>query len=239
MKKPYTNRQVFSRQELFVHYKLSDKSDAVRRYALARLINGGIISRIGRDQYCLKDSLPKKYNYVHLYSDYAIEIAKLLCEKYPILDWCLFETTSLNEFMNHQIAKNTLFVEAEPMIVESVYETLRGKYAEKVLVKPGPKDIDYYWADSTIIVMRLVSEAPKDSNVPYGTTLEKMLVDLFANKVLMNMISRSEYTVILEDAFQRYNIDEIKMFRYARRRNAEKRMKEYIRQNTRVKLMTD
>ena len=239
MKQSYTSRQIFSRQELFVQYKLFSKSDAARRYALARLINSGVVSRVGRDQYCLKDGLPKKYEYVHQYSDYALEIAKLLCDKYPLLDWRLFEMTSLNEFMNHQIAQNTVFVEAEPMIVESVYETLRVKYAERVMVKPRPRDLDYYWANNTIIVMRLVSEAPKDSKVPYGTTLEKMLVDLFANKVLMDMISQSEYTVIFEDAFERYNIDEIKMFRYARRRNAEKRMKEYIRQNTHVKLMTD
>jgi len=239
MTKPFLDRQTLTRQEVFLRYKLSSESDAARRYALARLIDRGDIVHAGRDQYYLKDSIPGKYAYTHQYSDHAIEITKLLCNRYPLLDWRIFETASLNEFVNHQIAQNTVFVEAEPMLVESVYETLRGRFAEKVIVKPKPRDLDYYWTDNAIIVMRLVSEAPKDDSVPYGTTIEKLLVDLFTNKILGEMISPGEYAAIIEGAFDRYIVDGAKMFRYARRRNAETRMKDYLRQNTQVRLTAD
>ena len=43
----------------------------------------------------------------------------------------------------------------------------------------------------------------------------------------------------LEDAFHKYYLDETKMFRYARRRNVETRMKAFIRQETGIKLRTE
>ena len=47
-----------------------------------------------------------------------------------------------------------------------------------------------------------------------------------------HLIEKSEYPAILEEAFHKYYLDGTKMFRYARRRNVEARMKTFIRQET-------
>ena len=51
-------------------------------------------------------------------------------------------------------------------------------------------------------------------------------------------ISEGEYATIFEDSFRKYAVDKSCMFRYARRRGAEKKIKEFIRNRTAVTLRT-
>ena len=66
--------------------------------------------------------------------------------------------------------------------------------------------------------------------------MEKLLVDLYSKKLSGKLISRSEYQGIYEEAFSRYNIDEMKMFRYARRRHLEAEIDTFLREKTNVVL---
>jgi hypothetical protein len=61
--------------------------------------------------------------------------------------------------------------------------------------------------------------------------LEKILVDLFAEPLIMASVSESEYPAIYEDAFTRYVIDKKALFRYANRRKVDKKISEFIREN--------
>lgn len=70
-------------------------------------------------------------------------------------------------------------------------------------------------------------------------SIEKLLVDMVCNKLIFMLVEKSEYPEIYEEIFSRYTIDESKLFRYARRRNAEKRLKEYLKRNTKIKLMAE
>lgn len=230
-----SDKQLVSRQEVLTHLRISSASDAAERYALSRLLNRGEVTHIGRNQYCIDDV--GKIKYKPNLSSYAEEIAQIILSKLPLLDWRLFETVALNEFVNHQIAQNTVILEAEPMLVASVNSALREVYKDRVLVQPRPKDFDYYWQEDSIVIMKLTSEAPRDSAIPFGTTVEKIIVDLFANKTLMSMISKGEYTTIIEDAFNRYHINEKSMFRYARRRSADKRLESFVENETHIKLL--
>ena len=59
-------------------------------------------------------------------------------------------------------------------------------------------------------------------------SIEKILVDIVAEKTFENLYSKSEVKRIYETAYQRYIIDNTKLLRYARRRNKEKIVKEYL-----------
>ena len=56
-------------------------------------------------------------------------------------------------------------------------------------------------------------------------------MDLFSNIFTGRLIERSEYPAIFEDAFSKYYLNESKMFRYARRRNVESQIKEFMKGN--------
>ena len=88
-------------------------------------------------------------------------------------------------------------------------------------------------------MLRLLSEAPKAKSDIKGCSLEKLLVDLFSNKLTGQLVERAEYPEIYEEAFRKYYIDEKKLFRYARRRNLEKEIRDFIKKETNIQLFTE
>ena len=67
-------------------------------------------------------------------------------------------------------------------------------------------------------------------------TLEKLLVDIFSEKLIKAMFSESEYPAIYETAFNSYVVDESQMFRYAKRRKSADKIKKFIQEETDAKL---
>ena len=141
-----------------------------------------------------------------------------------------WELIQFNEFLNHQIAKNIIVVEVENMLEDSVFDTLREQYPN-VFISPRIEQYHRYKGkEDNIVVLKLISETPKPRD-GHSSILEKLLVDLFSNKFTGRLIERSEYPAIFEDAFCKYYLDESKMFRYARRRNVESQIKEFMKGN--------
>ena len=66
-----------------------------------------------------------------------------------------------------------------------------------------------------------------------------MLVDLFADSLLKNAVSEGEYPIILDNAFHNFVLDENSMFRYAKRRNVAKKIREMIEEKTNISLRTE
>ena len=50
------------------------------------------------------------------------------------------------------------------------------------------------------------------------------------------MFSESEYPTIYETAFKNFLVDESQMFRYAKRRKVDEKIKKFIQEETNVKL---
>ena len=141
----------------------------------------------------------------------------------------------MNEFVNHLIAKNTVFIEVESMLEESVFNLLFDHYPH-VLLSPGVNEYYKYAGEETIVVRKLISEAPSCYGEYRQSPLEKILVDLFSRGLSGSIISRSEYPAIFEDSFKKYNINKAKLFRYARRRGVEQTIIDFIREKTDISL---
>jgi len=62
-------------------------------------------------------------------------------------------------------------------------------------------------------------------------------VDLFSNKKLM--LSRGDYPSAIEMMFSTYRIDQVALFRYARRRNKAKELSDFLRVNTTIELLVE
>lgn len=212
-------------------------AESTLRKKLKKLVQCGEVIRVGRNAYCIPSEAVEPYSYQ--YSDDAVSLANIVHENYPLVAFSIFELVQLNEFINHQLAHNILFLSVENEAAEFVFDTLKQQYLGKVLFDPTPELYQQYWYDGMIVIGRLVTEAPKGYPEPWNTRLEKMLVDLVSDQIIMESISESEFPGILEDAFAKYVIDESSLFRYAKRRGAEKRLKKMIRQQTNIKLRTE
>ena len=177
--------------------------------------------------------------YDYEYSELAVIIQKLIYERHPFLEYRIFELVQMNEFLNHQIAHNAVFVFVEADLGDFVFETLKEKFPGKILLNPSVKEYHLYWQDDLIIIGKLPTEAPKGKKVEWHTCLEKMLVDMTAEKVIKTTFSEAEYPGVLEQAFQKYIIDESQMFRYAKRRHVKDDILKIIRSQTGIKLRTE
>ena len=228
----------FTRKELLESFRMAGYmlSEASFYKKVEELVKNGQIIRVGRNVYSLPDD--KRLTYEYKYSELAEEVAQEIAQQYPYVNFSIFEFVQLNDFVNHLIAHNVIFLSVEAEIMDFVFETLRDKYLGKVLINPTVEIYHQYWSDNMIVLGKLTTEAPKGQKATWHTRLEKMLVDIMAEPLLLASISRAEYPHIYEDAFDRYIVDENGLFRYASRRKVTKKIKELIRKETDIVLRT-
>ncbi len=192
------------------------------------LISEGTIIRTDRNSYSLKNESLKEYSFD--YSDLAKNVASMIETNYTDVNFAVFETRQLNEFMNLQIGKNTVLVSVESGLENYIFQDLSAKYPGKVLLKPDTETLWTYLQEDSIIIEKLTTEAPKSSTEKWMTVPEKFLVDLAANKILKALITKSQIEYIYEGYLNHYQINIKKMLRYARRRTCEDTLKRYIDQ---------
>ncbi len=205
--------------------------DTLLRNLLAELMSKEKIFRVSRGHYVFIGEDSEKQNikksYSGIYSERALELMNNMEKRFPLVSFQAWELRWLNEFLNHLTARNYIFLDVEKESREFVYEELRDKYEGEMLLKPTEEEVYRYGKDGTILIGRLISEAPKGSKngvVP----LEKIMVELVANKLLRSMINVSEVPQIINDMYDKYLIDDSKLLRYARRRNKEDAITEIL-----------
>ncbi len=230
------NRVSFNRADLRDAFVADGKSmsPSVLKKELNKLLDEGKIVRVGRNVYCIPTKGETGYEYA--YSQLAEEVADIVKTNHPFLEFSITELIQVNEFVNHQIAHNVLFLSVEEELKEFVFETLKEKYPGKVLLNPGVELFHQYWSENMIVIQKLTTEAPRSKSNPWKARLEKLLVDLLTEPLWLESIGESELPTIYEDAFARYVIDESCLFRYAARRNAGKKIRTFITEKTTITL---
>lgn len=232
---------IFSRQDLSsIAFKIStDFKETLLRNLLEKMLSEGQIVRVGRNQYQKSSFGGNKNVYINSYSEEAQIIVSWMQEKYPLLEYRIWELGWLNEFWNHQIAQNKIFVEVERMGCEFVYTELNDEYDGHILLRPDEKELYRYAGPDTVIIDRLVSEAPKGNPDDYNMPLEKLIVDLFANKNLRSMVHIGEYAKAIAEMFDKYYIDQVKLFRYAKRRHKKEEIYRFLTDEAGIELITE
>ena len=232
---------ILNRQDLmeFAIAVNNEFKETLFRNLLEKLMEDGELIRIGRNQYRKATAADHREVYQNQYSKEAQIVIELLKEKYPLLEYRVWEINWLNEFWNHQIAQNKIFVEVERMGCDFVYTELADDFQGKILLRPNEKELYRYGTANTIIVDRLVSEAPKGHPDNHNTPLEKIVVDLFANRNLRSMVHIGEYAKALNDMFGKYYIDQTKLFRYAARRSKKEEIYRFLTEEAGVGLIAE
>ena len=200
-------------------------------YYLKSLCDTGAVTRVSRGRFEVSGN--KKYCYE--LSDTAKSISALISKSYPLVCFQIWEFNQMNEFVNHLLSHNTIIVEVEDVLDETVFNMLFKLYPH-VLLNPTDNEYYKYHGDETIVVRKLISEAPPSYGALKQASLEKILVDLFGRGISGSIISKSEYKAIYEDSFEKYSINQAKMFRYARRRGIGNKIKSFIQEETDIVL---
>ena len=191
-----------------------------------KLIQLGILVRLGRGKFALG---------VHIqYKPYTSlrfsRINNLIKNRFPYIQLCIWNSSSIIEFGQHIPKTNTTYIDVERDATESVYYLLKDEYSE-VFLHPGINAINEYISDldKPIIVRTLVTEAPLQLIHGILTiTIEKLLVDLFSDEDF-TLLQSNELTHIYRNAFDRYSVNKSKLLRYADRKRKKKELAIFLK----------
>lgn len=165
------------------------------------------------------------------------KIYSKLNREFPYLDICIWNTSSLNEFMIHQPGQFYILIEVEKDATQSVFFFLKEeKYP--VFVEPTEEIIEKYLSaeKENLIIKSLVTEAPVQVISGLETvTIEKMLVDIFCDKTVFSAQQGSEMRTIFLEAMNKYSVSENKMLRYADRRRKKESFRNYLNSTSKLR----
>jgi hypothetical protein len=150
-------------------------------------------------------------------------------QEFPFITYCVWDSAWFNDMMLHQPFKHYLVVEVEKDASEPVFGFLNGAF-KGVFLNPNEEIFDRYILnmDGVIIVKNLVSEAPlTEVQKIVVPALEKLLVDMLADTNLFSA-QQNETEFIMKTAMNKFAINEMKMKRYALRRNRENEVEKLI-----------
>lgn len=229
----FQKRSSFNRDELYEFYlntepNLKESTFSWRIYDLKKK---DIIKTIGRGLYVIS----YKPKYKPVLSNNALKIARKISERFEEINYAIWEIPWLNEFSQHQTFNQMIVVEVEKEFEESLYYFLNDSLQMNFFLNPDEKQIKFYISEinSSVVIKRLVTRAPiikikeKKTTLPTAT-LEKIMVDLFADENLFHFYQGSELIYIFEKILNLYSINLTKLFSYAKRRKKEQEIKQFI-----------
>jgi len=159
-------------------------------------------------------------------------------ETFPYLEYLIWETNILHEFMIHQPGQNQIILETEKGTEESVFNRLNEKYPGQTFLDPNRITIERYvfQQPETIFISKLVTQTAmgkRVDGVPYAK-IEKILVDILVDDEKYFIFQGQELASIFDNVFSHYLINEKSLLRYAGRRNAFPRLKQFILNQTQI-----
>lgn len=223
----FSKKEIITKDELevFLQNFFPDAAKETISWRIHDMKARGIISHVSRGLYSLKS----KKEFEPEISNTVTQINNKLIQKFPFIQFCLWESKWFNEFMVHQLFKNYIVIETEKDVMESVFKAFSDSNS-MIYLNPDHDIFELYISnyDEVIIVKQLVSEAPiivNDKGV-HIASLEKLLVDTLIEKDLFAS-QQNELDNIFKSAFERYTLNRNKLNRYARRRNRLTELENY------------
>ena len=234
------NRSIISREDLWdlmkqLHPDLSRES---MDWFVYNCQEQNIFKRIGRNMYTLAGSELDKEPYVPGETKEVREVRTILDRSGTEFNYQIWDSGQLEEFMpDCRTLPRIVITEVEKGQMEQAFDLLRRQLLRSVQFKPDRRYFKKYMEEGAVIVLPLPSESPRHRSEPHAVRLEKLLVDLLANKLLLELIDEESRTAVYRTAFDCYLVDESTLFRYARRRNKEAVVREFIRDHAGIQLL--
>ena len=191
--------------------------------AINKMINNDEIIRLERGFYCANQK--KNIFDDDLHYDDSIRLKTFLTTRYgDDFEFIIYESTILNQFLNHLLAKTKIVVEVPNFYVEHVFFEIRdSNQFNSVLLNPSGDELYHYGDDCTIVVRPYVSKAPINLK-KHATTIEKLFVDIICDRFLNSFYEGAEVPIMVNNIVTDYVLRYKTIVAYAKRRNAYKNL---------------
>lgn len=222
--KQYSKEQIKS---IILDTSKGNFSDVAIYKRINKMIALGELSRVGNGQYIFCNK--KKFDYL-ITNNFSLEILDKLEHRFDKSSkYIIYESTILNMFLNHLIARPTVIVEVEKNLVESIFWFLKEEEFKNVLLNPSEKENYIYnpYDGSGVIIKTMVSKSPID-NKHHKITLEKLVVDIVCDKTLNMFFEGSEIPLMVENILMNYAVKFDSVRNYAKRRHCFDQLMKYV-----------
>lgn len=240
LKKAFSGSRIFYKPDLrkYFYQHFQEASELAFRRFLYGLEKRQTVLPVGNGAFVINQATKKK-SFIASWSQELATINKAVHTAFPYIQYLGWETRCLHEFMLHQPGENIIIIEAEKDVYESVFNQLSEQYPGKAFLDPDRLAMERYVVRQTspILVSRLITQSPKKTiqGLPYPK-LEKILVDIFVDDEKYYFFQGEEMVHIFKNVFSSYWISEKTLFRYAGRRKAAQRLRQFIHTQTTIEL---
>ncbi len=224
------------------------------RRAMYAMEKSNVITRVGKGTYAVTidvirpsptpptfPSISTKIIFKPSFSQIIEKVNHIVSNAFPLINYRIWETRILYQFMIHQPIVSLTVLKVEKDAAEFVFNYLNDELPGKVYLNPDQLMIERYVTNipDALIVSNLITKTSRKivKNIPFPK-LENILVDVFTDKKMFYYYQGQELVNIFENAFEKYQIDERTLFGYARRRKADKKLKDFITLKTNITLYT-
>ena len=116
----------YSHQELIKLLKSDypQMRDSSYHWAICGMLKSGSLTRVARNVYAVQNERDMPV-YHPTYYDIAAKLIVQISDKYPLARFTVFETALMNDFLNHLVAQNAVFIQVEKGISVFVFRFLR------------------------------------------------------------------------------------------------------------------
>lgn len=238
LKQRFVKQAYISREELFNFYRSfePDLKESTFGWRIYSLKEKNLLQPVRNGIYTLSEKPQFNPTIEPKLKEIAIKIGK----QFPVAKYCVWSTRWLNEWMIHQPGRFLLLVEMETSAMESAFYFLKDLTYKNVFLDPDDTLLEKYIYEETesIIIKPLVTKSPlkKEKNIPIPAP-EKILVDLFVDRKIFAPFQGSELVNIYNNLFKQYDLNVSKLLAYAKRRNKEKVLLDFISKNTKLKTL--
>ena len=165
-----------------------------------------------------------------------VKLDKILRQNYRNVRYSIWNMNWLNEFSVHQFNRENLIVEIEKDLQESLRDLLEQQGFIDMAWSIGNQRMQFPGVKNPVFILPLLSRAPiREVTIDRKTypipSVEKILVDIYDNNTLFYFLQGAELQRIFENAMSKYAINFTTLFGYAKRRNKEKSLKNYVKNN--------
>ncbi|MCU0435085.1 MAG: hypothetical protein MUC87_16625 [Bacteroidia bacterium] len=231
----YFTGNTITREEIFDFFRRAEPelNESTFRWRLHDLKNKKMLIQLSRSVF--------SFSYRPLFNampnNSLQRLDRKLAGAFQELNYCVWSTNLISEFMLHIPGRSLTIVEVEKDALEPVYYFLKDQKYPEVFPDPDKKEIARYVneAESPIVILPLITKAPLRRRGKVTTpTLEKLLVDIFCEKDLYAAFQGNELSHIFNTAYSRYVIDFTRLYQYARRRHRYEALKSFISEKTEI-----
>jgi hypothetical protein len=220
----FENKEI-STQQIYEWFAQGDPQipKATVNWRIYEMVRKGQLVRVGKGRFRTWHGGPSNW----VATEGSAVIVRILAEEFPLATSCLWSTQNLAEFEQHLTSTPFTVVEVERAALTGVYYRIKEVIPDTFL-EPEQKLVEEYLIGrvGAVVVKPLVTESPLSGNRP---TLEKILVDLVADRELFYFLQGTELHTIYQNATAKYAIQLDRLLRYATRRNRRNEVNQLLK----------